>query len=477
MKKAILSLVALASWLAYHPAQAQVANGVTEIITDFGGFWRSGSGTTGNAATNALKPDNSHNLLAFKIGANIFSTRVNNAKLDEKGILYVKSEYQALPVLSIEGTIGSNTKVALGQLYDNVNNGPSVPPPAGNLSPYLRDGLNGLDLGTGVANVPAGKVDFGINSVKITSLNDGNPDIIVTQIASPGGAQDVYQFLDANDQIIGNSVSINVSNLPVVGNWIADFYEASSNPMTLTSGFTNSERPIRLWAGDFGAFGITGANVASIRKFRLNINGNSDLAFVAYNTDAAELRNPLPVTLTFFGGQGKATYSDLTWNTAQEVNSAAFEVEYSTTGRDFAVVGRVEAAGNTVAAQRYTFRHNTSQAGARYYRLHQLDLDGTSTYSAVATLASAAGTARVTAAPNPFGGSLKLLVSGTGEAPASVRVQLSTLTGRVVHQRTFERPGQSATLELTGLAALPAGLYLARVVVDGQTTVLKVVKE
>ncbi|SET43520.1 T9SS type A sorting domain-containing protein [Hymenobacter actinosclerus] len=478
-----LLLLTLAGTILIIPGRAQTVpaatNAVTEIITDYNGYWRSGNGSAGNAALSPIRPENSHNLLAFKLGVNIFSTRVNNTKLDQAGISYVKSEYKALPVLNIAGDITGNTKVGLGQLYDRVNNGPSVPAPSRDLSPYLRDGLNGLDIGTGIANVPTGAIDFGIDNVKVSSLGDGNPDIVVTQIASPGGKQDIYQFLDANDQIVGNSVAINVSNLPVVGKWIADFYEASTNPMTLGSGFTNTEREIRLWAGDFAAFGITSANVTSIRKFRLSINGDSDLAFVAYNTEAAELKNPLPVTLTSFGGQAKASYSDLRWETAQELNAAAFEVQASADGRTFAVVGRVEAAGSSGTVRRYTYRHSTTQAGPRYYRLRQLDLDGSSSYSSVVTLMApgVGGAARVTAAPNPFGNSLKLLLSSTDVAPATVQIQLCTLAGRMVYEHTSEHPGGSGELELTGLAGLPAGFYLARVVMDGQATVLKVVKQ
>ncbi|WP_019949737.1 T9SS type A sorting domain-containing protein [Hymenobacter aerophilus] len=476
-----LLLLTLAGVALAVPGQAQttpaVTNAVTEIITDYNGYWRSGTGKNGNAALNPTMPEDSHNLLAFKLGNNIFSTGVNNAKLDEAKISYAKSAYKALPVLNIAGEIVPNTKVGLGQRYDKVNNGPSVPAPARDLAPYLRDGLNGLDLGTGVANVPAGAIDFGIDNVKVSSLGDGNPDIVVTQIASPGGKNDVYQFLDANDKLVGNSVTINIGSLAVVGNWMADFYEASTNPMTLGAGFTNTERPIRLWAGDFAAFGITSANVATIRKFRLNINGDSDLAFVAYNTEAAELKNPLPVTLTSFTGQAKASYSDLRWETAQELNSAAFEVQASPDGRTFAVVGRVEAAGNSGTAHRYSYRHRTTQAGPRYYRLRQLDLDGSSTYSSVVTLvaAGAGSPLQVTAAPNPFGASLHLLLSRADAG--TVQVQLATLAGRTVYERHFEHLGQSGKLELTGLTGLPAGLYLARVVVDGQATVLKVVKQ
>ncbi|WP_345600480.1 hypothetical protein, partial [Thermocatellispora tengchongensis] len=104
-------------------------------------------------------------------------------------------------------------------------------------------------------------------------------------------------------------------------------------------------------------------------------------------------------------GQAAATYTDLTWHTAQELNSAAFEVEASQDGRTFRPVGQVAAACTSSQAHRYTYRHATTQSGIRYYRLRQVDQDGTNSYSAVLSLSpgrSAARSISVTAAPNPF---------------------------------------------------------------------------
>ena len=463
-------------------AQAQAVNNVTEIVTDFGGFWRSGTGVSPNAALNAVKPDNSHDLLAFTLSGVRYSTGVDDALLNTRGLGFTPSQFKSLPVAAIGGTIGSNTKIGLGASYDGVSTGASSPSPTNNIPFYLRDGRNGLNIGTGVANVPSGTLDFTISNVVPGALGDGIPDILVTQIADPSGSQDQYQFLDASNNVIGQTVTVTFTNITRVGVWTADFYEASQNPMTLSSGFTRTDRDLRLWAADLSAFNITAANVGNIRKFRVLLSGNSDLAFVGYNAQTATFSNPpLPVQLTSFSGQAQSTYSDLTWNTAQEVNSEAFEVEASRDGRSFSKVARVAAAGNSTTAHRYAYRHATSQAGIRYYRLRQVDIDGSSTYSSVLTLTTrlAAGNLRVTAGPNPFESSLNIYLSSPGVLPAQATVELHTLTGRRVYQRTF-RPGpaQAAALELTDLSGLPAGIYLARVVTgDGRTTTLKVVKQ
>lgn len=457
-------------------AAAQAINNVTEVVTSFGGFWQSSA-----SAQSLVKPNDSHDLLAFSLAGVRYSTGVDDGLLATNGLSFTPAQFKALPVAAISGTISANTKVGLGASYDKVANGASSPPPANDIPFYLRDGRNGLNLGTGAANVPSGTLDFSISDVTASALGDGKPDVLVTQIADPSGSQDQYQFLDANNQVIGNTVTVTFTNIAPVGTWTADFYEASQTPMTLGTGFTRTDRPLRLWAADLSAFGISSSNVANIRKFRVLLNGNSDIAFVAYNAATATFFNPpLPVQLTSFGGQATATYSELTWNTAQEVNSEAFEVEASQDGRTFRRVGQVAAAGNSTQARRYTYRHATTQAGPRYYRLRQVDQDGTSTYSSVVTLTAkrTAGAPTVTAAPNPFHDKLELFVSSPGAVPASATVTLTTLAGRTVYTHDFSRRlSQSAVLELPGLPALPAGLYLVRVVLDGQMTVLKVEKK
>jgi hypothetical protein len=470
------SLLAAALLAGSTGAHAQAVNNVTEVVTSFGGFWQSSA-----AARSPVKPNNSHDLLAFSLNGIRYSTGVDDALLGSNGLIFTPAQFKALPVLTISGAIGSNTKVGLGEQYDNVANGASSPPPANDIPFYLRDGRNGLNLGTGAANVPNGTLDFSISEVVTSSLGDGTPDILVTQIADPTNSQDQYQFLDANNQVIGNTVTVTFTSIDPVGSWTADFYEASARPMTLGSGFRNTERDLRLWAADLSAFGITSANVGNIRKFRVLLSGNSDLAFVAYNAQTATFFNPpLPVTLTSFGGQALATYSELTWTTAQEVNSEAFEVEASTDGRAFRTVGRVAAAGTATQVRRYSYRHATTQPGPRYYRLRQVDQDGSSTYSSVVTLTTKrrTGAATITAAPNPFHDKLELYVSSPGAVPASAIVTLSTLAGRTVYTHDFSGSlGQMAVLELPGLPTLPAGVYLARVVLDGQATTLKVEKK
>jgi hypothetical protein len=460
---------------------------VTEIITSYGGYWQSGTGKDGNATLSATQPDNSHLLLAYVVNSGIvtvngtattlpkkyFSTGVNNALLDSRGIAYNATKYQALSVASYSGTVTTNTKVALGQLYDGVSAGSSSPPPASGYAQYLTDGTNGLDLGTGVANLPTGTLTFSVNSIAPAAIGDGVPDLLITQIASPSTTvADNYRFLGSTGTTLTGSkvLSANFGTVGSVGNWLADFYEASQNPMTLASTFTNTTRPLRLLAVDFADFGITSSNYQNVKQFQVTLSGDSDQAFIAYNTDAFVVNAvPLPVQLVGFTGVAQGQRVQLSWQTASEQHSAYFEVETSPDGHHFHSLGRVAAAGTSHQPRQYSFADQPAQAGLGYYRLRQVDATGTVSYSPVVTVQT--GVAPVRVFPNPATDHL------TVQLPALRQATLSLLAAdgrRLWQQHLAEAPAQQ--LAVPAIASLPTGLYLLRIEVDGQATVERVAK-
>jgi gliding motility-associated-like protein/uncharacterized repeat protein (TIGR01451 family) len=258
--------------------------GITRIYTDFNGYWTSASG-----AISPIKPDNSHNVLAFTWNGSTYSTGVNDATLATHGVTFIPKNFQAFPVRNV--TInGTSALPAFGQLKDGVDNGPSVPPPftiPANITAFLTDGVRGLDIGTGVANVPTGTLIFDFGSIIAPSqIGDGIPDILVSQIADPSAVLDSVYFTDGAGNLVGNRIAINHNTTPSVGTWTADFYNANG---TLNSGYTKTDRSIRVWAADISAFGISAANYSPALSFRYKLNGSSDPAFLAFNTDIIQV--------------------------------------------------------------------------------------------------------------------------------------------------------------------------------------------
>jgi hypothetical protein len=89
------------------------------------------------------------------------------------------------------------------------------------------------------------------------------------------------------------------------------------------------------------------------------------------------------VELTNIDAKRKDKSTLITWTTASEKDNAQFNVEQSTDGKTFKTIGEVKGNGTTASANNYSFEHSTPAVGVNYYRLKQLDYNGTETYSAV----------------------------------------------------------------------------------------------
>ncbi len=94
----------------------------------------------------------------------------------------------------------------------------------------------------------------------------------------------------------------------------------------------------------------------------------------------------LPVELLSFDANKRGNTSALTWVTASEENNSHFEVETSLDGIVFESIGLVEGAGNSAQQQHYSFAHESPKTGLNYYRLKQVDYDGSFSYSTVKSL-------------------------------------------------------------------------------------------
>lgn len=174
---------------------------------------------------------------------------------------------------------------------------------------------------------------------------------------------------------------------------------------------------------------------------------------------------PLPVSLTAFEASLVGGQVRLNWQTASERANAYFAIERSLDGRAFSALGTVAGQGSTNTATRYVFTDaGTDQqaaAGAVYYRLRQVDLDGSSTYSPVRIVGSVVAAPAVSLYPNPA--ALATTLDLRALPSTTYLVQLLDATGRVAQEQEFVG-GQSHSLSLTDL---PSGIYL--VLISGST--------
>lgn len=177
----------------------------------------------------------------------------------------------------------------------------------------------------------------------------------------------------------------------------------------------------------------------------------------------------LPVELLSFNGLAEQNEVRLTWETALEQNSASFDIERSTNGKDYLKVGAVAAKGIPSA---YLFTDRGIPAGDYYYRLRQTDKDGRGNYSRTIKVTLGQRPGRYRVLNNPAGSYLDIAMPTRRQATSMTLVDVS---GRILLQRSIA-PGNSV-YRLEAIDALKPGIYFIQITTGTEKEVLKFIKK
>lgn len=207
----------------------------------------------------------------------------------------------------------------------------------------------------------------------------------------------------------------------------------------------------------------TNANFQNPAPIAGDATGNNSIL-----TSANVVAGPQPVLLSSFSAQKEAQTALLSWSTAEEVNSDRFEVEHSLNGKNWRMIGRVAARGNSNDKQWYSFTDVNPANGSNLYRLRMVDRDGTFDYSRVKSLEFDIDI-ETALYPNPVA---ERLLLKTDDLKKISRVELYNSMGVAVIQ--------ADAVPANGLDVknLPTGLYVVRVTrTNGSTDTFKVLKQ
>lgn len=173
----------------------------------------------------------------------------------------------------------------------------------------------------------------------------------------------------------------------------------------------------------------------------------------------------LPVELLFFQTEVRGQQVLLEWATGSEKNADHFVVERSNDAHTFQPIGRVQASGNSSQRNDYSFVDIAPRAGINYYRLNQVDYDGSEdhSYTQVAYVLSS-DDMQVSVFPNPATDQLN--VSFAAPVDGKATVQITDALGRTVS--TMQVAGTDATLgtAMVPLHGLEPGWYRVRVLLS-----------
>lgn len=228
---------------------------------------------------------------------------------------------------------------------------------------------------------------------------------------------------------------------------------------------------------------------AGLHNFKIHYGENTgnNVCFLEYaSTDAGISRqmvpqasycsclsttSTLPVELLSFTAVPVGDGTVLTeWKTASETNNRRFDVERSTNGIDFITIASLDAKGNqqehSVTAYRYT--DPQPAPGVSYYRLKQVDLDGSfKNYSIVSVELSKSTAVPFQLFPNPNEGVFTMAFPAVTK-DQQVEVILFAPDGSLVYQHAMGHSELEAGRQDIDLGPYaPKGLYIAICVVNG----------
>jgi hypothetical protein len=167
----------------------------------------------------------------------------------------------------------------------------------------------------------------------------------------------------------------------------------------------------------------------------------------------------LPVELLSFEANvvGKKVFLD--WETASEFNNDRFEVERSTDIITWEHLGSVTGAGTTSIKTSYQFVDNSPLIGVSYYRLKQVDFDGSEEYSPIKQVEfkEDLSVQKVNWHPNPSKGELIIIPNEEINW-----VVLTDMSGRAVMTLNYNTVSQRSI----SLGDLPSGIYLISFISD-----------
>jgi predicted membrane-bound dolichyl-phosphate-mannose-protein mannosyltransferase len=190
----------------------------------------------------------------------------------------------------------------------------------------------------------------------------------------------------------------------------------------------------------------------------------------------AELIEIVPVELLAFTASLKNSDIQLLWSTASELNNMGFEIERSVNEpNNFVTVGFVEGKGSSTEINYYSYTDNPQVSGVNqlYYRLKQVDFDGTFSYSDVVNINYdvPAEFVLVQNYPNPFNPSTRINYFVPKESFVSVKVY--DFLGREVSTLVNETKSTGSYELSFDASSLPSGTYFYTLIADNYSATKK----
>jgi len=180
----------------------------------------------------------------------------------------------------------------------------------------------------------------------------------------------------------------------------------------------------------------------------------------------------LPISLIEFAGVPVGSQNHLFWNTASEVNSDLFELEYSDDGLNFNLLSTHQAAGNATTTKNYT-SFDTRPESVRYYRLKSIDFNGAYKYSDIIVIMRKELKNVFSISPNPA--HHKCIFTFGFDTNTDMRLDVFNTSGELVTEVYKGVSGKEIHQITSDFSSLKNGVYYCRLISSSGSQTIKLV--
>lgn len=177
----------------------------------------------------------------------------------------------------------------------------------------------------------------------------------------------------------------------------------------------------------------------------------------------------LPIELISFKPQCLGKDAIIRWVTASETNNSHFIVERSIDGAQFQQIAQIQGSGNSSELIEYSYIDTQKPAGIVYYRLKQVDFNGTENSFQITALDCQKYTAELKVIPNPFSDKISII----GLTDENAKIDIFNAEGAIVYSNNIN----NSNCNNINLGFLKPGIYLLKLIdKNGNTNQFKLVR-
>ncbi len=230
---------------------------------------------------------------------------------------------------------------------------------------------------------------------------------------------------------------------------------------------TNNLSLIRLMVDDDGDFtsGVTLISPTSFNGSNNTVTFTVDFTNGQYYTLGSEESAALPIQLISFNASLLENNSvRLNWVTASEENNAYFDIERSSNGTTFEVVGTIDGQGDSNSTHYYQFVDNQPTEGYMYYRLKQVDNSGEFEYSDMRSVfIEERQVIAYTVYPNPVTQGDQLYIRYKTDQDRTAKIAVIDMSGSTHYTAEVQLSKDQETIAIP-TANLSKGIHLIRLI-------------